>query len=64
MLDRAYRIYFDLFGQGVDEFPKNILSINKETGMLSVHGPVDFEEIKVLQVRLHILHRYCCKSTH
>ncbi|KAG7229629.1 hypothetical protein INR49_012673 [Caranx melampygus] len=50
-LDREYRIYFDLFGQGVDEYPEKILSIDKGSGMLSVHGPVDYEKIKVLQLK-------------
>lgn len=32
--------------------PKNVLSIDKKTGMVYVHKPVDFEEKQVLKVWL------------
>lgn len=38
----------------MDEDPKNLLTIDKNTGALYVNGPVDYEELKVLNVRLHM----------
>ncbi|XP_049436346.1 cadherin-2-like [Epinephelus fuscoguttatus] len=42
--------FFEIHGQGVDEEPKGILQINKNTGILSVHGPVDYEKYRVLKL--------------
>ncbi|KAK5923958.1 hypothetical protein CgunFtcFv8_000883 [Champsocephalus gunnari] len=39
-----------IHGQGVEEEPKNILKINENTGMLTVHGPVDYEKFRVLKL--------------
>ncbi|XP_041807656.1 cadherin-like protein 26 [Chelmon rostratus] len=50
-IERDYRIYFDLFGEGVDEEPKGVLSIDKESGTLSVHRAVDYEEKTMLKLR-------------
>ncbi|KAF3860677.1 hypothetical protein F7725_000932 [Dissostichus mawsoni] len=50
--------FFKIHGQGVELEPKNILQINENTGMLTVHGPVDYEKFRVLKVgrSLHNLH--------
>ncbi len=45
-------MHFELFGQGVDEEPKGVLSINGDTGMVYVHKALDYEERKMLKVRL------------
>nr|XP_033484428.1 cadherin-2-like [Epinephelus lanceolatus] len=50
--------FFEIHGQGVDEEPKGILQINKNTGILSVHGPVDYEKYRVLKVRRHLLNKH------
>ncbi|XP_026100389.1 cadherin-like protein 26 [Carassius auratus] len=42
-IDTFYLLNFKLQGQGVDEKPKNILSI-KDTGEIIVHGKVDYEK--------------------
>lgn len=51
---------FEIKGQGVDEDPKGILQINRNTGEITVHGPVDYEKFKVLKVRRNLLklHHY------
>ncbi|XP_051272508.1 cadherin-like protein 26 [Dicentrarchus labrax] len=50
-IEREYRVYFDLFGEGVDEEPKGVLSIHKESGTVYVHKPVDYEEKTVLKLK-------------
>ncbi|KAM9859965.1 cadherin-like protein 26 [Aulostomus maculatus] len=50
-IERQYRVYFDLYGQGVDEEPKGVLSIHKESGTLSVHKAVDYEENTTLKLK-------------
>ncbi|XP_073730959.1 cadherin-like protein 26 [Misgurnus anguillicaudatus] len=42
-LDRKYLVHFELFGEGVDKDPKNILKINRETGEIDVLAKVDYE---------------------
>ncbi|KAL3064540.1 hypothetical protein OYC64_000738 [Pagothenia borchgrevinki] len=42
--------FFKIHGQGVEQEPKNILQINEDTGMLTVHGPVDYEKFRVLKL--------------
>ncbi|XP_070824608.1 cadherin-like protein 26 [Chaetodon trifascialis] len=41
---------FKIKGQGVDEDPIGILQINRETGEITVHGPVDYEKYKVFKL--------------
>ncbi|XP_076596261.1 cadherin-like protein 26 isoform X2 [Chaetodon auriga] len=41
---------FEIKGQGVDEDPIGILQINRETGEITVHGPVDYEKYKVFKI--------------
>ncbi|XP_068198583.1 cadherin-like protein 26 [Antennarius striatus] len=43
---------FEILGQGADEEPKGVLQIDKHTGELSVHRPVDYEEFSVLKLIL------------
>ncbi|XP_053171459.1 cadherin-like protein 26 [Scomber japonicus] len=50
-IERDYRVYFNLHGEGVDQEPKGLLSINKETGIIYVHRPVDYEERKLLSLK-------------
>ncbi|KAM8757249.1 cadherin-like protein 26 [Acanthopagrus schlegelii] len=51
-IEREYLIYFDIYGEGVEKEPKGVLSINKNTGIMYVHKPVDFEEKQVLKLTL------------
>lgn len=46
---------FNLHGQGVELDPKGLLSINEETGEITVHHPVDYEEYQVLKVQREFL---------
>ncbi|GLD62222.1 cadherin-like protein 26 [Lates japonicus] len=50
-VDRNHLVYFDLYGEGVDEDPKGVISIHKESGTLSVHKPVDYEEKTKLMLK-------------
>ncbi|XP_042358475.1 cadherin-like protein 26 [Plectropomus leopardus] len=50
-IERKYRVFFHLYGEGVDEEPKGVLSINGETGIVSVHKAVDYEEKKILKLK-------------
>ncbi|XP_040015002.1 cadherin-like protein 26 [Xiphias gladius] len=50
-IERDYRVYFDLYGEGVDEEPKGVLSIHKESGTVSVHRAVDYEEKTMLKLK-------------
>ncbi|XP_068454267.1 cadherin-like protein 26 [Clinocottus analis] len=47
---------FKINGQGVDLDPKGILQINKNTGDITVHQPVDFEKYNVLKLTFQALH--------
>ncbi|XP_070708486.1 cadherin-like protein 26 [Pempheris klunzingeri] len=51
IVDRKYQVYFHLFGEGVDEEPKGVISIDKESGMVSVHKALDYEERTTLSLR-------------
>lgn len=52
-MEQKYRVHFELHGQGVDKYPKGLLSIDKESGMVYVHRAVDYEDITILKVRLN-----------
>ncbi|TDH10364.1 hypothetical protein EPR50_G00074270 [Perca flavescens] len=43
-------VSFKIRGDGADKEPKGILQIDKITGELTVHGPVDYEKFKVLKL--------------
>ncbi|KAL3977865.1 splicing factor 3B subunit 5 [Sarotherodon galilaeus] len=51
-IGRKYPIYFELQGQGVDEEPSEVISIDKEFGVLYVHKAVDYEQWQTLELRL------------
>lgn len=48
---RDIQVHFELFGEGVDEEPKGVLSIDKESGIVYVHRAVDYEERTLLKLR-------------
>ncbi|KAF7658950.1 hypothetical protein LDENG_00005340 [Lucifuga dentata] len=50
-IEREYRIFFDLYGEGVDKDPKGVLTIHKETGTIYVHKAVDYENKTALQLQ-------------
>ncbi|XP_029990626.1 cadherin-like protein 26 [Sphaeramia orbicularis] len=50
-IERKYRVNFDLYGEGVDEEPKGVLSINQETGAIYVHKALDYEETTLLKLK-------------
>lgn len=47
---------FNLHGQGVELDPKGLLSIDEDTGEITVHYAVDYEEYPVLKVWGQFLH--------
>ncbi|XP_076607840.1 cadherin-like protein 26 [Chaetodon auriga] len=49
-IKRDYGTYFDLFGEGVDEEPKGVLSID-DSGTVFVHRAVDYEEKTMLKLK-------------
>ncbi|KAM9813786.1 cadherin-like protein 26 [Neosynchiropus ocellatus] len=49
-VESEYLIYFDLYGEGVDEEPRGVLSVDKESGTISVHKPVDYEKQTTLRL--------------
>ncbi|CAL8339532.1 unnamed protein product [Lota lota] len=51
-VDRAHQVTFEIFGQGVDEYPQGVLTIHRMTGVISVHKSVDYEELKALKLKL------------
>lgn len=52
--------HFKMYGQGADLEPKGLLQINKVTGEITVHRPVDYEKFKLLKVRRNFLEgQYC-----
>ncbi|XP_030634244.1 cadherin-like protein 26 [Chanos chanos] len=53
-IERKYRVGFDLYGHGVDEDPKGILSIDKDTGVLTVHGKINYEEYTSLMLTFEV----------
>ncbi|KAM8867958.1 cadherin-like protein 26 [Synchiropus picturatus] len=48
-VERQYLLYFDLYGEGVDEEPRGVLSVHRESGTISVHKPVDYEKQTMLR---------------
>ncbi|KAG7495313.1 cadherin 26 [Solea senegalensis] len=50
-IERDYRVYFDLYGEGVDEEPRGVLSIHKDSGTIYVHKAVDYEERTMLKLQ-------------
>ncbi|MCJ8741383.1 hypothetical protein PDJAM_G00070000, partial [Pangasius djambal] len=49
-VDRKYLVMFFLKGRGIDEEPKDVLSINVRTGEVLVHKKVDYETYQNLSV--------------
>ncbi|XP_049920197.1 cadherin-2A-like [Epinephelus moara] len=49
--------FFKIHGQGVDLEPTGILQIDENTGVISVHGPVDYERYRVLKLTFQALDR-------
>ncbi|KAK5912962.1 hypothetical protein CesoFtcFv8_002789 [Champsocephalus esox] len=54
-IDRDYQVRFDLYGEGMDEEPKGVLTIDKESGTLYVNRAVDYEEKTVLKLRFEAM---------
>ncbi|XP_028302574.1 cadherin-like protein 26 isoform X2 [Gouania willdenowi] len=50
-VNREYPIFFELSGEGVDEEPKGVISIDRNSGTLHVHRPVDYEEKTLLKLK-------------
>lgn len=50
VVKRSYPLTFEIVGEGVEEHPQGVLSIDKSSGVISVHKPVDYEEIHRLKV--------------
>ncbi|KAM7402683.1 hypothetical protein PAMP_017899 [Pampus punctatissimus] len=50
-LDRQYLVYFELHGEGVNEEPVGLLSIDRKTGTMYVHSSVDYEKKQILRLK-------------
>ncbi|KAM6929800.1 cadherin-2-like [Lycodopsis pacificus] len=50
--------FFNIHGQGVEKEPKGVLQINKLTGQITVHRPVDFEKYQVIKLTFQALDRH------
>ncbi|KAM3877970.1 cadherin-like protein 26 [Diretmus argenteus] len=50
-IERTYGVYFELYGEGVDEEPKGVFSLHRESGILSVNKAVDYEEQKTFRLK-------------
>ncbi|RVE72486.1 hypothetical protein OJAV_G00042110 [Oryzias javanicus] len=48
---RKYPVYFELYGEGVDEEPEGVLSIDRKTGTIYANKAVDYEEKTRLKLR-------------
>ncbi|KAK0138306.1 Cadherin-like protein 26 [Merluccius polli] len=51
-VERAYDITFEIFGHGVEEYPQGVLTIDRVSGIISVHKSVDYEDFKALKLKL------------
>ncbi|KAJ3602040.1 hypothetical protein NHX12_029800 [Muraenolepis orangiensis] len=51
-VDRKYPVSFEIFGQGVEVYPQGVLTIDKWSGVISVHKSVDYEDMKSLKLKL------------
>ncbi|KAK2862497.1 hypothetical protein Q5P01_002030 [Channa striata] len=49
-IERDYLVYFALYGEGADEEPKGVISIDKDSGALIIHKAVDYEEKELLKL--------------
>ncbi|KAI3374326.1 hypothetical protein L3Q82_006166 [Scortum barcoo] len=52
-----YDVYYTISGPGVDQYPVGVFSLNQNTGMLSVHKPVDREEFPNFTVTTRVFNR-------
>ncbi|XP_029006658.1 cadherin-like protein 26 [Betta splendens] len=52
-VERNYWIFYDIYGEGVNESPKGVISIDQE-GTLFVHKPVDYEEKTLLKLTFEV----------
>nr|XP_019942004.1 PREDICTED: cadherin-like protein 26 [Paralichthys olivaceus] len=50
-IDRAYVVFFNLLGEGVDEEPLGVLKIDKESGTIYVYKALDYEEKTKLEMK-------------
>lgn len=54
-LNVNYIIRFDIYGQGVDKDPKDVLKIDQK-GIIWIQKPVDYEIFKILKVNADCVH--------
>lgn len=54
-VERKYPVYFELYGEGVDEEPEGVLSIDRKTGTIYANKAVDYEARTRLKVGLNFL---------
>nr|XP_023646317.1 cadherin-like protein 26 isoform X2 [Paramormyrops kingsleyae] len=50
-VDRRYKVNFELTGHGVDKDPKGLLSIDQNTGVITVHHKIDYEQVQLLMLQ-------------
>lgn len=48
--EATHSVYYTCSGPGVNEYPANVFSLHRKTGMLTVHRAVDREEFPVFKI--------------
>ncbi|XP_046884094.1 desmocollin-3-like [Hypomesus transpacificus] len=53
----TYNVYYTVSGPGVDEHPRGLFSVDRNTGLLRVHQPVDREEFPKFTFQANVFDR-------
>ncbi|XP_062858256.1 desmocollin 2-like protein [Trichomycterus rosablanca] len=57
-----YTVYYTIDGPGITEPPIRLLTVEKETGLVKIHGPVDREMYPNFTFRAHAMDRFTNKE--
>uniref|UniRef100_A0AAQ6ALA3 Cadherin domain-containing protein n=1 Tax=Amphiprion ocellaris TaxID=80972 RepID=A0AAQ6ALA3_AMPOC len=52
--EATHNVYYTCSGPGVNEYPANVFSLNRRSGMLTVHQPVDREQFPVFKILVSV----------
>ncbi|KAM9349583.1 desmocollin 2-like protein [Symphorus nematophorus] len=58
-----YDVYYTFSGSGVDQHPVGVFTLDRDTGMLTVHKPVDREEFPSFTITTKVFDRKTHKET-
>ncbi|XP_062386301.1 desmocollin 2-like protein [Sardina pilchardus] len=59
----AYSVYYEISGPGVDRDPVGVFTVDRNSGMLRVHRPVDREEWPQFQITVRVFDKLTNKQT-